>query len=100
MFRAAVFIVTLTSVPALASAQQPCTPDARHVVDELYRHMLERPAGQASGGWVRQLESGRMTVRDLVREIVTSPEHLNRFFYTEVGEEMPYFRSVGRFYRH
>jgi hypothetical protein len=100
MFRAAVFLMMLTCVPAVASAQQPCTTDARHVVNELYRHMLERPAGEASAGWVRQLESGRMTVRDVVREIATSPEHLNRFFYTEFGEQTPYYRSVGRFYRH
>jgi hypothetical protein len=66
------------------------------VVNELYRHMLERTAGEASVGWVRQLENGRMTVRDVVREIATSPEHLNRFFYTEFGEQTPpYYRSVG-----
>ena len=100
MLRAAVLIVALTCVPALASAQQPCTTDARHVVNELYRHILQRTAGEPSADWVRQLESGRMTVRDVVREIATSPEHLNRFFQVEAGEETPYYRSVGRFYRH
>ena len=100
MFRAATCIVALMLFPALASAQQPCTTDARRVVDELYRHMLERTADASSAHWVQQLENGRMTVREVVREISTSEEHLNRFFYQEAGEEAPYYRSVGRFYRH
>ena len=100
MLRAATCFVALMLFPVLASAQQPCTTDARRVVDELYRHMLERTADASSTHWVQQLESGRMTVRDVVREISTSQEHLDRFFYREAGEETPYFRSVGRFYRH
>ena len=40
--------------------------------------MLERDAGPASEGWVRQLETGEATVRDIVRGIVMSPEHMQR----------------------
>ena len=35
-------VAALLLISASASAQQPCTTDARHVVDEMYRHMLER----------------------------------------------------------
>src|SRR5204862_3830456 len=80
MFRGLVFAGLLALVPSFAMAQQHCTSDARHVVDELYRHMLERTAGAASNSWVDRLQSGNMTVRNLVREIAQSPEHTNRFF--------------------
>jgi hypothetical protein len=49
---------------------------------------------------VQQLKSGRMTVRDVVREIAKSPEHTQRFFNTESGESTPYERAVGTMYRH
>jgi phycobilisome linker polypeptide/uncharacterized protein DUF4214/EF hand domain-containing protein len=86
--------------PSVAAAQQPCTTDARQVVNELYRHMLERQPDAGSAHWVQQLESGRMTVRDEVRAIATSPEYKERFVYTESGENTPYERSVARLYRH
>ena len=45
MVRALSFFVALfLFTPGVAAAQQPCTTDARRVVDELYRHMLERSA--------------------------------------------------------
>lgn len=100
MYRAVILVLALMFVPAVVAAQQPCTTDARHVVNELYRHMLERQADPASAGWVQQLESGRMTVRDVVRSIATSPEYMQRFIHTEPGESTPYERSVGRLYRH
>lgn len=99
MYRAGIFALALL-VPSVASAQQPCTSDARQVVNELYRHMLERNADEGSAHWVQQLESGRMTVRDLVREMVTSPEYQQRFTQTESGENVPYERAVARMYRH
>ena len=43
---------------------------------------------------------GRMTVREVVRAIATSPEYMHRFVYTEPGEARPYERSVERLYRH
>jgi Ca2+-binding EF-hand superfamily protein len=78
MFRLAVFISALTLVPAIGSAQQPCTTDARRVVDEIYRHVLERAPDNGSAGWVERLNSGT-TVRELVRSIAKSPEHIQRF---------------------
>jgi Ca2+-binding EF-hand superfamily protein len=87
-------------MPSLAAAQQTCTPDANQVVNELYRHMLERSADSGAQHWVQQLQSGRMTVKQVVREIAISQEHNQRFWRTETGEEAPYFRAVGTLYRH
>lgn len=100
MWRVLSLFVALTFLPLAASAQQPCTTDARRVVDELYRHMLERSADRASADYVRQLESGRVTVKDLVRSIAKSSEHNQRFVRQESGEETPYIRSVETLYRH
>ena len=100
MYRAVMFFLAVTFSPAVVAAQQPCTTDARQVVDELYRHMLERQADPDSAGWVQQLESGRMDVRAVVRQIAKSSEYAKRFHYTEAGEGTPYLRSVGRLYRH
>ena len=72
MKRAGILVLSLF-LPTVAMAQ-PCTTDARRVVNELYRHMLERQADAGSAHWVQQLESGRMTVRDVVRSVATSPE--------------------------
>jgi hypothetical protein len=99
MYRAAVLVFALL-FPSVVAAQQPCTTDARQVVNELYRHMLERQSDAGSAHWVQQLESGRTTVRELVRSIATSPEYTERFFYAESGESTPYERSVARLYRH
>jgi hypothetical protein len=85
--------------PVMAAAQQPCTSDARPVVNELYRHMLERNADARSNYWVQQLQRGR-TVRDLVREFAKSDEHVERFWRRESGETTPYLRAVGTLYRH
>jgi hypothetical protein len=100
MYRATIFAFALIfSAPALAAAQQPCTTDARAVVNELYRHILERNADGRATYWVQQLQSGR-TTRELVREIAKSDEHINRFWRQENGEEVPYARAVGTLYRH
>jgi len=48
MYRVVIVVLALAVVPAVAAAQQPCTTDARNVVNELYRHMLERQADPAS----------------------------------------------------
>ena len=100
MFRALVLLLVVVLTPSVAAAQQPCTTDARHVVNELYRHMLERQADPGSQHWVTQLETNRMTVRDVVREIASSPEYSQRFIKTEAGESQPYERSVASLYRH
>ena len=49
MLRRFALFALLALAPSIAFAQQPCTTDARRVVDELYRHMLERAA--ARDGW-------------------------------------------------
>src|ERR671910_663165 len=92
--------IALTFVSSVASAQQPCTSDAGRVVSELYRHILERGPDGGAQHWQQQLASGRMTVRELVRALVTSQEHNQRFGQTEAGEGTPYERAVGRLYRH
>jgi phycobilisome linker polypeptide/uncharacterized protein DUF4214 len=100
MYRAVAIVTCALFFPAVVSAQRPCTTDAQHVVNELYRHMLERQPDAAAAGWVQQLENGRITVRDVVRAIASSPEYTQRFIYPEAGERMPYERSVARLYRH
>jgi len=100
MYRAGILVLALTCSPAVALAQQPCTTDARMVVNELYRHLLERGADAGSSGWVQQLESGQSSVREVVRSIAKSPEHMQRFHKTEAGEGTPYERSVAQLYRH
>lgn len=61
--------------------------------------MLERSPDSGSAHWVQELRSGR-TVRDIVREIAKSPEHTQRFWKQEAGEEAPFYRAVGTIYRH
>jgi hypothetical protein len=100
MYRAFIVFLALMSTPLVAAAQQPCTTDARRVVNELYRHMLERQADASSAYWVRQLQRNQMTVRDVVREVAKSPEYTQRFHNPEPGEGVPYERSVARLYRH
>ena len=100
MYRSVMRVLALTFAPAVLAAQQPCTTDARQVVNEIYRPLLERPTDAGSVHWVQQLENGRMTVRDLVRELAKSNEHTQRFWRQESGEEAPYVRAVGTLYRH
>jgi Phycobilisome Linker polypeptide/Domain of unknown function (DUF4214)/EF hand len=99
MFRAVMLLLAITFAPSVALAQQPCTTDARQVVNELYRHMLERSADAGSSAWVQHLERGG-TVRELVRAIALSDEHQQRFWRPEAGEDTPYVRAVGTMYRH
>ena len=100
MLRALFLMFAVVFAPAVAAAQQPCTTDARHVVSELYRHMLERQADPGSATWVSQLESGRMTFKEVVHIIAYSAVYSLRFVYTENGEAYPHERSVARLYRH
>ena len=81
--------VALTFFASVAAAQQPCTSDANRVVSELYRHILERAPDAGAQNWQQQLASGRMTVREVVRNLVTSQEHTQRFGQTEPGEAVP-----------
>lgn len=95
MVRAVVLMIgALLVSPALASAQQPCTTDARQVVNELYRHVLERSSDPSAEHWVQQLASGNATVREVVRQIAMSPEHTQRF------ASESHDRNVATLYRH
>jgi Ca2+-binding EF-hand superfamily protein len=79
MSRATGVFVAVLFVPALAFAQQPCTTDARRVVNDLYRNILERPADSGSDHWVNQLSQRRMSVREVAHHIAASAEHAQRF---------------------
>lgn len=78
MWRLAVLIGALTVVPSLALALQPCTTDARQVIEQVYRQVLERSADPGASVWVDHL-SRRTTVREIVRGIAKSQEHQQRF---------------------
>jgi hypothetical protein len=79
MLRSALCIGALIVLPAVASAQQLCTTtDGRQVVDEIYRHVLERAVDSGSATWVDRLNNGA-TVREVVRGIAKSREHIQRF---------------------
>jgi len=98
MVRGLVFAGFLAFAPSIAMAQQPCTTDARQVVNELYRHILERSADAGSQGWVDRLNSGT-TVREIVRQIAQSPEHMSRFHNSGEGANANR-NSVATLYRH
>jgi len=98
MLRNALFVAALVALPSISSAQQPCTTDARRVVNELYRHMLERSADAGSQGWVDKLTSGS-TVREVVHAIADSPEHNQRFYNANEGA-VANERAVANLYRH
>jgi Ca2+-binding EF-hand superfamily protein len=87
MLRAAGLVGILIVTPALASAQQPCTSDANQVVDAIYQQVLERAPDAGAQGWVRRLGNREVTVRDLVREIAKSNEHVQRFLSTPNREQ-------------
>lgn len=78
MWPVAVLVSALALVPSLASAQQPCTTDAQQVVEQIYRQVLERSADSGASVWVDRLKSGT-TVREIVRAVAKSPEHIQRF---------------------
>jgi Ca2+-binding EF-hand superfamily protein len=77
--RAALMTVVLALAPALAWAQQPCTPNADSVVDSIYRQLLQRPAGGEGNARAEQLRNGQISVREIVRDIAKSQEHADRF---------------------
>jgi Ca2+-binding EF-hand superfamily protein len=98
MLRRTIVATLLIAAPTAAWAQQPCTTDARRVVDELYRHMLERAPDAGSARWVSRLEAGT-TVREVVREIAKSSEHAQRFYNPGEGA-VAHERAVATLYRH
>lgn len=79
MLRAISLIGALVFLPAGASAQQPCTTDARVVVAEVYQRVLERSFDEGGAAYVNRLENGQASVRDVVRDVAKSSEHTQRF---------------------
>ena len=78
MWRLAVLVSALTVIPSLAVAQQPCIMDARQVIEQVYRQVLERSADPGASVWVDRLSRGT-TVREIIRGFGKSQEHLQRF---------------------
>ena len=93
--RAITFSAVFVLVPVLASAQQPCTSDADSTVDAIYRQVLERAAGGEGNARAEQLRSGQTSVREIVRDVAKSPEHLQRFL---PANNRP--QAVTNLYRH
>jgi Ca2+-binding EF-hand superfamily protein len=62
MWRVAVLVGALTVVPSFAAAQQPCTTDARQVIEQVYRQVLERSMDAGASVWLDRLNN-RTTVR-------------------------------------
>ena len=96
--RAAFLLAVFAFAPALASAQQPCTPDAESAVDAVYRQVLERPAGGEGNARAEQLRRGETTGREIVREVAKSPEHRQRFLIANSQEGR--VNAIGNLYRH
>jgi Ca2+-binding EF-hand superfamily protein len=91
-----VLVLTL-ALPTLASAQQPCTTDARRVVDAIYRQVLERGVDNEGANWAAELTGGE-SVRELVRTIAKSSEHYQRF--VSGGGQAGHSQTVTYIYRH
>jgi len=98
MLREIAFLTAL-AVPAVATAQQPCVTDATRVVDEVYRRVLERPANQDADVMARRLAAGDTSVRDIVRQLVTSREYAQRFGPADGGDAQ-LRNSATALYRH
>jgi Ca2+-binding EF-hand superfamily protein len=52
--------------------------DARQVIEQVYRQILERSADPGASVWIERLSSGT-TVREIIRGFGKSQEHLQRF---------------------
>ena len=93
--RATILLAAIVLAPAVALAQQPCTSDADSTVDAIYRQVLERPAGGEGNVRADQLRSGQTSVREIVRDVAKSPEHLQRFLPANNRDQ-----AVTNLYRH
>jgi Ca2+-binding EF-hand superfamily protein len=93
--RVIILLAAIVLAPTLALAQPPCTSDADSTVDAIYRQVLERPAGGEGNARAQQLRNGQTSVREIVRDIAKSPEHLNRF--TPANDRT---KAITNLYRH
>ena len=93
--RATILLAAFVLAPAVAMAQQPCSSDADSTVDAIYRQVLERPAGGEGNARAEQLRAGQTSVREIVRDVARSPEHLQRFLPVNNRDQ-----AVTNLYRH
>jgi hypothetical protein len=94
MLRTVSLIGALVLLPVAASAQQPCTTDARLVVSEVYSKVLERAYDNGGASLVNRLNRGQITVKDVINEVAKSREHTQRFLS---GDREA---AVGALYKH
>ena len=89
----------LTLFSTVATAQQPCTSNANRVVTEVYRNMLERGVDQGAQPGVRQLASGEVTVKELVRRLAKSQEYMQGIGQQRAWPGQAYQHAVSELYR-
>jgi len=97
-----IILFSVALAPGVAAAQQPCTSDARQVVDQVYRQILSRPVdGSGASNWASQLTYHRATVRDVIARIAKSDEFTRKFMSENQGrrDQMSYERGVDTIYR-
>src|SRR5687767_5999083 len=85
----------VVALMAALQVQQPCIANPPQVVDDIYKQVHERPADPGSAGFSRALGSGELTVREIVIRVAQSPEHLNRFFWRPLVNDI-YRQSLRR----
>lgn len=93
MLRKACLIAVMALAPGVATAQQPCTADARRVVAEVYQRVLARPMDANAEPLVARLSSGQTTVRQIVAAVAKLPEHQRRLSANRT-------EAVGQLYQH
>jgi hypothetical protein len=77
--------LSAAAVPCLAQPRPAdCVSNPAQVVDDIYQQVLERPADAGSASFTQALQSGRMSVRDIVLQVAKSEEHARRFFWQPV----------------
>ena len=84
MLRIASAALVAALTPGLAWAQT-CTPDARRIVDAIYRQVLERPSNGEGGSWVTQLSNGQLYRARAGPRYCQVPEHVRRFMSGEAS---------------
>ncbi len=94
-------LVAAAFVPTVAAAQQPCTTDARQVVDRIYRQILNRPSDGTAASFATQLSRQGATVRDVIDRIVTSDVYARQFVPSgrTANRNGAYDRAVDTLYR-
>jgi hypothetical protein len=77
------------------AAKGDCVSSAARLVDDVYQQVLERSADPSSAQLTEDLANGRITIRDVVRRVASSPEYADRFFW-QLAVRTLYQRLLGR----